>query len=422
MIDSLKFINIFPAFWRFNLRKLESFKFYECQSENELLEYTRSFLNKNKTLSRWLDNYNQRPQGYYYNLTNLKFNSKVRRALNYASKLLISIHIRNDTGLKGGISGIYDYLDYKSLNKKMDIIINIPERIRIIKNRELFFSNEKPIIRNKDSELVIPVDCEKRITINSHTKDKLDSISRDIFFSIINLKLSFKLKKGRIYTFAVDFIKNDENWMPLEWHFPGRGIGMHLIPLYVSCDLYSKIISSMFHIIAEKIKSIYGYCNVKYSVNGFNYLFHDLDRILINMLNMYFFTENEKNINNMILFESETTYDKLKNHSLARVFPENLLTIKSLIIKNGDQLDEKILYQYSEILGKWVVIKQYINLPWWHKNRIRPEFIILSSKTGLNTIKCFLKSGTVQIQSLVTDSVDLYGNFGELRLYYIIFS
>lgn len=98
--------NIGFSAWRYSLRALNEFPFYRCSNMKEVRELTRKDLEK-KSIARWSDKLLYRPDGYHHALLTKSNTSNVIRQLNYASEILMSSVIKNDIGLRGGISPIF---------------------------------------------------------------------------------------------------------------------------------------------------------------------------------------------------------------------------------------------------------------------------------------------------------------------------
>jgi hypothetical protein len=71
-------------------------------------------------------------------------------------------------------------------------------------------------------------------------------------------------------------------------------------------------------------------------------------------------------------------------------------------------------------VGAWAVLKQAANLPWWHPERLRPEFVVLPSRMAHRTLRRFLGVGDVLAEEVCLTSVDSRGHFGELRVYSLV--
>ncbi|MBQ9313963.1 MAG: hypothetical protein IJ220_03020 [Clostridia bacterium] len=79
--------------WRYSLRELHEYPFFEYSDSNLLREYTRENLN-NSIISNWISKLLNRDPDYYKNLLLQSETSNVRRQLDYATKILISSVIK----------------------------------------------------------------------------------------------------------------------------------------------------------------------------------------------------------------------------------------------------------------------------------------------------------------------------------------
>jgi len=156
----VKRLNI--AFWRHCIRPLNSYPFFKCNDENELKVLTRQILNDNTALSLWIDKLLSRPNGYYSKLIKKKEDSAVKKQFNYLSQILISTVIKNDTGLRGGISPVIltspSSLGSKNKKCKFDNIY-IPSSVKYIDvNKDCFDVNSLIDYRTTPDDYIIPFD------------------------------------------------------------------------------------------------------------------------------------------------------------------------------------------------------------------------------------------------------------------------
>ena len=413
-----------PGFWRFSLRPHEQFNPLGCCDFEALNDYVREKLKTNNDLCKWLDIYISRPNGYHLKLIRSKNNSSTRRSIYYTTKLLLSSTIRNDTGVRGGISGVAHKIENNNISNAIKLS-EFSKGIKFIK----FDRYMDPIIilikKSNKNDLIVPVDTSQRI--------KTEDINWDTIYYYIEVLFSFFLNSANIIDtnsntvvfFAVDFFRIGKKLIPFECHFPGRGLGIHFNSiLHLNKHLSSTVIntiSSLKDILISKFGSNYKFCFNEFKKTNFHSLDLDFANLLCNSLHDYYNQKKTKKISVNCLLDYNKNVDIGSFPS--RHLPNNVPSIDSIILRDSGDLNKDNIHRIIDKLGKWVVIKQYVNFPWWHERRRRPEFELINSTYGYNSIKRFLMNGPIQIQPIVTSSTDVYGHFGELRVYsFAIFS
>lgn len=410
-----------PLFWRYSLRPLQSFEFYRCKTQAELLQLVRDGLKKNSALARWLDTLARRPQGHFSNLAERRDRSNAKRSLTYAAALLISSVIRNDTGVRGGLSCVSSSPEIGPDGRETRFSAPpIPAEIRVINvdDREAYelFS----VLRKTHSELLIPVDSRPRISLSEKELQSIDAMCIELFSHALSVSNIPRQRHNVILAFAVDFVKHREDWLPLEWHLPGRGIGMHFIGAMKGAESLAGLIGTTVSGIVSHLLSLYGSYSISPAQHGHKTAFHRIDDTFIRMLN----PEDSQcgprkpgKKHSMLHCEADVpdlfpAFDWPK-----RSTPKNMVHIESLVLDGNEDIDHHLLSDLSQRFGPWVVAKQLHNLPWWHKNRRRPEFLLLTMDTARKPLMRLLKTGPVQVQPVVKSSLDDRGHFGELRVY-----
>lgn len=401
-------IDIF--FWRYALRKLEDFPFYHFSCESDILEMVYSSL-KNEVISEWLDKLLNRRKGYHSQLLSCKKNSKSNRAFNYISKILISTVIKNDTGIQGAISPIYMNAKEKINGEyETEFLFTYPQNVKILNINE--DHNMFEIIKHRNSihEYIIPFDhSNNRKEISKKLRDKINNDSIELIKRMFSEK-KIKLNSDCIF-FAIDYFIISDNIVPLEWHYPGRGLGLHFLPL-----LSSKKSILTFSIILDKIKSIltktYGNNTILLHDEIPKLPFHELDKLFVLIFN----NQMDDDFIEIRIMLDESEKSAMNFHNRLFFGGRDLIPYK--IISNKVSLKE--LEEIQEDLGFWVIVKQLSNLPWWKSERLKPEIHLANSNLRNRLDYLVPIYGPLIIQKVISNSVDKNKHFGELRSYLLI--
>jgi len=409
------------AFWRHCMRPLDSYPFFKCGDEIELKALTRQTLNDNTALSLWFDKLLNRPNGYYSELITKKEDSAVNKHLYYVSQILISTVLKNDTGLRGGISPIIlsspSSLGNQNKKCKFDDI-SIPSSVKYIDvNEDCFDVNSLVYYRTAPDDYIIPFDnLTDKLKLSDDKITTVDTISRNIIHNFI--RKNTNMTSADCFPFAIDFFIRQDSMLPFESHFPGRGLGVHFLPFL----LFSKqreIFQNYFVGLFSEIKKKYG-SNAKLEVGSCGQTsFHGLDRSLINLINNNFallYTNSSPQVIKHIDLDVNDDYKKFP----VRTIPEWDYSINQIILNKNITSDD--VPEIKGKIGNWAIIKSSLNIPWWSKYRKKPEVCLVDKKFVKRINNLLQEYPSVIVQELITDSVDKNGNFGELRLYYMVMS
>ena len=389
--------------WRHSLHKINDYPFFKCSTMDSLRELTRSKLNE-EIVASWMDKLLYRENDYYSNFLLRNNKSNVKRQLNYISNILISTVIRNDIGLRGGISPIFD--EDKPNDELPNIIkMNIPPKAMFVCIDDKNFSPFSLIdMKRTNEDYIIPYSVDTRkLHINSILKSKIDSIAMEI----INQNIDRHMFANCTFV-AIDFFIDGNNVLPFECHVPGRGIGVHLLPFVLAQETKKQALK----IIENVKKQIEGIYNSTVKINtdiDRNTTFHELDYIIASML-----SDDTSSVSKSITIDVKDSinefqfrdYEIIKN-SIDQVLIDSPIT-------NSD------LYKIKNLLGNWVIVKTRINTPWWSSFRKKPEVLLVDNHLISRINFLIKKYGELIVQKLITTSLDVNNHFGELRTYYFI--
>ena len=363
-------------------------------------------------LSHSLDSLAKFPQGYFSQLTSRSLNSDVRRSLEYATALLISCVLRNDTGAKGGISPVCSPSSGRNESMVASHSYMLPPEVELKTINSGNLTSSLPRNISESDHLIVPFDPKSRISLSS---EDLHSINRDcsiIFRHALANVQSSVFPKRTIRFFAVDFFNHCQRWIPFEYHFPGRGIGMHFAVALGGERDASGQASETIQDIARLINSNYGASRLVSASKLPNTTFHRLDSLFLQLVN----DQMRSAIGKTVFSEIEMPQDLAAIELPTRYLPPEIDHLPTEVISGKDaaKLEPGELV---ERLGSWVAVKQYVNFPWWHRSRLRPQFVLLPSIWAGKVLRRFAKCESVQLQPIVRDSLDRFGHFGELRVY-----
>ena len=353
----IKRINL--AFWRYCLRPLHSYPFFKCSNEGELRELTRQTLSNNVELSQWVDKLLDRSKGYHAELIIQKENSTVNRQLYYASKILISTVLKNDTGLRGGITPVVLSPPLDNQNKKCKFDdISIPSSVKYNKvNDEGFNVNSLIDYRITPDDYIIPFDDSiNRLNLSDDKITIIDTISRNIIHNFT--RKNKNLISADCFPFAIDFfIRQDKDIiLPFESHFPGRGLGVHFLP-FLLFSQKRKNFQNYFNELFFEIKKQYGY-TAKFEIGNCGQTsFHGLDRSFVELIN-----------NNFSLLNSNNSQQNIKRIDLDvnddyKSFPDRTISewdysLNQIIIDKNITWDDAS--RIKKKLGNWVIVKSSV--------------------------------------------------------------
>jgi len=401
------------------MRPLDSYPFFKCGDEMELKALTRQTLNDNPALSLWLDKLLNRPNEFHSQLITKKEDSDVNRQLYYVSQILISTVLKNDTGLRGGISPVILPSPPSSGSRKEGCTfdtISIPSSVKYIDaNKDCFDVNSLVDYRTTPDDYVIPFDDSAgKLNLSDDNITTMDTISRNIIQNFI--RKNAELISVDCFPFAIDFFIRQDSILPFETHFPGRGLGVHFLPFL----LFSKqreIFRDYFNGLFYEIKNKYG-CNVKLEIGSCGQTsFHVLDRSFINLINNNFAVLDSNNCPQVIKRIDLDVNDDYKKFPI-RTIPEWDYSINQIILDKNITFDD--VSGIREKIGTWAIIKSSLNIPWWSKHRKKPEACLVDKKFVKRVNSLLQEYPSVIVQELITDSVDKNGHFGELRFYYMV--
>jgi hypothetical protein len=391
-------------FWRFSLNKIQGYPFYKCKNKNELHGLTVDYLTNNEDISLWLDALLNRTKGYHINIVHKKSSSKLRRQLDYISQVLISTVIKNDIGIQGAIAPIY----VTDASEKCSYInMKLPLNVRFMKldNNYKFSSliNE----RTSSDEYLIPYTSnENRKTLSKQQIEKLNKISNEIIFDFVrNNKISFE---SNCCFFAIDYFINNDKIQPIEWHIPGRGIGLHIIPFMQDKKCFNKAALSV-NSFRNDLAFYYNSDIELLSKNSRKTDFHILDECFIDILNANKSTVLSKTIK-LDVNDSNSEFHERLFHGFDLI--QHIIVDKELCVSDVPNIKNR--------LGEWVILKSELNIPWWSAERLKPEIHLTEEKLIKRINNLLKKYNSLIIQELITDSIDNYGNFGELRSYFLL--
>lgn len=306
--------------------------------------------------------------------------------------------------MRGSISPVFDKIRKTELISTSDYTtsINVPNEAKMIDIDTFDYPSFSLIdLRKSRNDFIIPYsnDCN-RIDISGISK-KIKDTSEGI---LERLALSENFTADCMFV-AIDFFIGNEI-LPLECHCPGRGIGLHLLPFVIS-EQTSNLANAVIHEMKQKVFSFYKN-QVSFNTGRVKETtFHLLDRILLSQIDGK--SELRKTIN--LDVNDDPTIFSTRDNVIQDSIPQ---------IVFSNQIERKDIDKIKNHLGDWIVLKTRVNIPWWSAYRKKPE-VLMVNDSMLNRINYLINNfGEVVIQKLITNSVDKYGHFGELRTLYFI--
>jgi hypothetical protein len=401
---NISFLNIF--FWRYCLRKLDEYPFFRCDNNDSVREMTRDAL-KDLKLALWLDKLLNRQEGYHFTLLKKQHNSKVIRQIDYLSKILISTVIKNDIGIRGAIAPVFNNFS-PACNCPIEKIA-LPESIKFVElQRNNYDAYSLISLRNAPDDYIIPFTSDSnRIILSKKMADQINATSTDIIMNLFE-ENSISIKSDCTF-FAIDYFIANEEIIPFEWHYPGRGIGLHFLPF-----LYGSANAEVYNTLLENIKSdMLGYYKQDINLminNAGTTNFHKLDKAFISLVNGKTRSLLSKSI--------DLDVPDKKEHFHSRHIPIHGIKIRHLNVNKYLSLDD--IPKIKDSLGNWIIVKTEINLPWWSSIRQKPEIYLVDERMLRRVNYLLTKFDSIILQELITESTDIYNYFGELRAYYIL--
>ena len=390
--------------WRHSIRKIKDYPFFECMDMESVRALTLESL-KNEEIAFWMDKLLQRNKGFHSNLLKKSNSSNVVRQLNYVSQILISSVIKNDIGVRGGVAAIFNEIDIQQFKGAFDVLEQISLKAIFVNMDVDNFSSFSLIdLRKNRDDYIIPYSTNlHKINVKSGLLDQIKLISEEIIERIIG--------SGEMLSdcavIAIDFFVKDDLVIPFECHFPGRGLGVHLLPFLIDKET-ANMTYSVINRIKKQLEEFYG-LNIALDIRNIgSTTFHDLDKIIISMIS------NNKAIMHKAIdldINRNETHFSMRDHEIKNSV--NQMVISSYLNKND-------LYKIKEFLGNWIIIKTRRNTPWWSELRKKPEILIADDKLILRVNYLLRNYGEIILQQLITDSIDIEGHAGELRTYYFI--
>jgi hypothetical protein len=390
--------------WRHSLRQLRDFPFNKYSNVDDVRELTRKSL-KNEDVARWMDILLNRDDGYHNTLSSKSTTSNISRQLDYVSKILISTVIKNDIGLRGGISPIFNCSINNSLYNSTKSI-ELPSDVHFINTSMDKFSSWSLIkLRKNRDDYVIPYSTDTSIIV---TNDKLIEQIRCASHEIIH----GYFEKGDFAFdcafFSIDFFICDGIAIPFECHFPGRGFGLHLLPFFFEPKTKNSA-SCIIESLKRELANLYG-GSVELIVKSTGAsTFHALDRLLVSMLS----ESDSRNRKTIGLEVGDNLLAYQKRDDEIKCMTEHQMIITKPINEND-------LCKIKTFLGNWIVLKTRMNTPWWSQSRRKPEILIVDENLIHRANYILQINGEIILQKLITDSQDIHGHCGELRVHYLI--
>jgi len=405
-------LSVMPtAFWRFSLRRLGEFPFYEWTDEEELCERTRNALRKDARIGLWLDRMAGRAPGHFAGLAEAPSSASVRRGIAYASDVLMSSVIRHDTGVRGGIAPVVMFSPGMGDFTPDSVTLSLTAQCSIIQLRNPYDFTAALDARNTPNDLVIPVLMDvSPLSISPTMAQSLADTANETLCCDEIMKQWKPKNSEAIRFFALDFIRTQNGWKILEWHVPGRGLGVHCLGTLGAGFVSGGGVLQMLSEIRKRIRDRFGNGNLIPDVPLPSTTFHAMDEALFEVLSC-----DAKEADRRVYVQTEVEGNEEEPYDI-RTRLQSSRTLRTLICA-GDKSLTNFLGEVRAELGEWAVLKQHRNLPWWHPRRARPQFVMLSSPRAVRQARRMLEKGPIQFEELVTSSIDRFGHSGELRLY-----
>ena len=400
-----------------------------------------------------------------------KPNRAMRDDIAFATQILFSLHYRNDTGKKAGLS-LLSIKDDKPLfpDKYATALVDLTKNEVIInqdngmEEKITLSSYIKPKFDLEDiDQFTFEIDLRKRFSLSKRTKEQLKIAMRSIGNQLIYSGSEGTKTQLRIIPFSVDFFVSEQKIKILEVHCPPRGIEMMSLPfrpfstpeIQFPSDLYVSIVINEFRNCYKRLPNSVALC---YPCSGYTFINRDTSRLagifedqakcIVHLAGptpkMGWGVDEDDTIKvtgvseipDIVLF-SDTPEHFLLTSTKQVVVPdvtavratENReylwsrqtidpqLTIQAELISKGENCPD--FEKLSKKLGDWVVVKPEGHLPWWspQKSSSYCKFLNLVNVGHQKQIKKLASKGPIILQSFFSSSLDNFGHFGELRIF-----
>jgi len=385
--------------WRHSLRRLNDFPFFRCKSMQEARELTRINL-KNDLLAKWVEKLLNRDAGYCCAIIEKKETSDVSRQLDYLTRVLISTVIKNDIGLCGGVSPIFNFTHQAKYTSNMKV--PVPAHVHFVNtDAPGFVAQSLAAFHGTRDDYVIPYSNNtNRLTITANIENQIINHTAHIARNAIN-ENPLLLDCGLL---AIDYFIQGDIATPLECHFPGRGIGIHLLPFILSKEVHEAAATVIYNI-KEMLARYYGEPISLSALKTGNTAFHELDKIAVSLI-----SDSAALTSKSIALDIDDSIHFNQRDS-------EINGQEDQVVISEEITDAETIKQQ---LGAWVVLKTRINTPWWSSSRKKPEILFVDNKLISRVNHVLNTSGDIILQRLVTNSVDTQGHFGELRAHYLV--
>lgn len=453
------------ALWRFSRRQLSDFNLLGFSSPSQEKDTVISSL-KNANILNRLNDLSGGVNGNRFTLLlerllqdRENISSNDRRALSYASQLLFSIHLKNDTGKKGSLN-ICDLVgDKESINHNLEGITELDKNKFTLKRSNTKTQSTDTFLSAlptelKDDQYTFRFDTKERITLDLITKRKIEEITSLVAKSFRNNNPSNT--QFAVTPFSIDFLLSKENIKVLEVHCPPRGIGMMYLPFKATnClrhstpdDIY---VDAILRNYKKHFKDPLTNIALCYPFKESTFINRDIGRLAkilskktsakLHIVSPYRLKNRsderihvmDKNVVPELIIFSDIpeSYKQYYSNSQQLVVPsvDDAQLCEKRELLDGISEDHKIPFieinkdetpmwnEITESIGRLVVVKEAEHRPWWSGQKEHCRFYDLKNEKHQKLVRKRLYKSDIRIEKLISNSVDELGHFGELRVF-----
>ena len=402
-----------------------------------------------------------------------QFSMTTIKRLDYITQLLLSSVFRNDTGKKGSLNLVS--LSGSDLTLSFDNMkVIYPERsssnFHTILPIAQTHNNERNITRRSALERAIhgvevdnlyefEICLKKRLNLSDDIMNRIMKNTEQIGRSLVKKSCLLTSEQKQVtIAFCVDYFLRKQDIEVLEVHCPPRGIGVMYYgfrPFFPDsefpADTLARVIKGLFKqtksknlerilIVDSKPDSAF----FGMDIETLRTAFRDQGIRLIEIVDACQFTRTAKEPSQVILdhkpemiyftdlpisFSEEILLQKLMIvpaiESMRLVYDRML--IRDEFERCGIKHPEGVVVRREDTsfdieairkqIGDWVVVKPIINEPWWAPSKKKTVFLCLENTYHQELLSKLAQAEDVVVEEFVTDSLDLEGFFGELRVF-----
>ena len=407
----MKSLSLLPfAFWRFARLPYERFRFAEFASHADLLDGARSAITDTDEVRERLVVLLRRPSDYFVRVARTASRSESRRALAYIADALVSLVARHDLGVKGGVS--------VSLSDVKGPVATHPPPIpaRIDDVRVVLADAPSAWARQRESRREFEICVDSPYTWAPTADEVATATAMLSRIAEVAITLWPAHLRPALLFLAVDAMRTANGLDFFEVHVPGRSLGAHLLPCLWSGNRPLALAVGAF--IGEMHRGRGSYTVDEVAARD---TFALLDDECLRWIASSMEGGREgPAIPLLAEFPNRRTFDdgvpqefvKLLDREMWNIVTSRNQASDSRTVRRGDR---RGLVATCEELGPWIVLKQRINLPWWHKRRARVMITLTSNESVNRHVDALLSAHDLVVERLNVSSRDTRGRTGEFR-------